>query len=287
MNEVQPTKLGVWINVPSELKGSDNVIKAILVGKGEIKDSPDLAYQKINTDGSMSLIEGKNIGGTTTYFQYYSYNPDGTVSGKTLNDWAGKGWTWIEADISSLAMPVGVQRGYTIRITSPQNCQKGKGSILIDNLQMIYGTNTNDINNPVIDSVLEKGSDVNLKTAAGKAKFTTTQPTFDIALNDSKATDKYASGIDASSIKIAIDGHDYTSDAAITQNPTVDNTSVLLQAKKLTSGEHSLGIRVKDTYGNETTETYTFTIEAAEAAKAAVSVTPQGESPVIGKPIPA
>lgn len=284
VNEVQPTKLGVWINVPSELKGSDNVIKAILVGKGEIKDSPDLAYQKINTDGSMSLIEGKNIGGTTTYFQYYSYNPDGTVSGKTLNDWAGKGWTWIEADISSLAMPVGVQRGYTIRITSPQNCQKGKGSILIDNLQMIYGTNTNDINNPVIDSVLEKGSDVNLKTAAGKAKFTTTQPTFDIALNDSKATDKYASGIDASSIKIAIDGHDYTSDAAITQNPTVDNTSVLLQAKKLTSGEHSLGIRVKDTYGNETTETYTFTIEAAEAAKAAVSVTPQGESPVIGKP---
>lgn len=41
---------------------------------------------------------------------------------------------------------------------------------------------------------------------------------------------------------------------------------------------------MKDTYGNETTETYTFTIEAAEAAKAAVSVTPQGESPVIGKP---
>ena len=281
VNEVQPTKLGVWINVPSELKGSDNVIKAILVGKGEETDSPDLAYQKINADGSMSLVEGKNITGTTTYFQYFSYNADGTVSGKTLDDWAGKGWTWIEADISSLQMPVGVQRGYTIRITSPQNCQKGKGSILIDNLQMIYGTNTNDINNPVIESVVEKGSNVNLETAGSDVKFTTTQPTFDIALNDSKATDKYASGIDVTSIKLAIDGFDCTSDAEITQNPTGDS-SVLLKTSQLTNGEHSLRVRVKDTYGNETIETYSFLIESEEAVNAAVSVVPQDGAAVIG-----
>lgn len=281
VNEVQPTKLGVWINVPSELKGSDNVIKAILVGNGAETDSPALAYQKINADGSMSLVEGKNITGTTTYFQYFSYNADGTVSGKTLDDWAGKGWTWIEADISSLQMPVGVQRGYTIRITSPQNCQKGKGSILIDNLQMIYGTNTNDINNPVIESIVEKGSNVNLKTAGSGVKFTTTQPTFDIALNDSKATDKYASGIDVTSIKLAIDGFDCTSDAEITQNPTGDS-SVLLKTSQLTNGEHSLKVRVKDSYGNETIETYSFLIESEEAVNAAVSVVPQDGAAVIG-----
>lgn len=275
VNTVQPTKLGVWINVPKDLEGDTSVIKAILVGGGYEKEDSTLAYYKMNDDGSMSLIEGKNIGGTTTYFQYYSYNSDGTISGRTLNDWAGKGWTWIEADISSLQMPVGIQRGYTIRITSPQNCTKGKGHILIDNLQMIYGTNTNDINNPVINSVIEKTSGTELKTAI-KPEFTTGTPQFDIPLSDSENTDKYATGIDASSVRVYIDGRDYTSRAEVSAK------GILFQTPQLTNGDHNIKIRVKDYYGNETVETYSFTVNDAAAAIAAVNVVPQGESAEIG-----
>lgn len=283
VENIKPTKIGMWINVPKDCLCIDSFLGIILKGNA-VEKALDTAYYKLNENGLYSVAKkGYEVSGTVSYVKYCSYDSNGRKLEK-LGDWAGKGWTWVEADISAFQMPIDICRGYTVRVVSPQNGAKKDGSILIDNLQFIYGTNPNDVTNPVIESVLEKGSNINLKTAAGEAKFTTTQPTFDIALNDSKITDKYASGIDASSIKIAIDGHDYTSDAKITQNPTVDNTSVLLQAKKLTNREHSLRIRVKDTYGNETTETYTFMIESAEAAKTAVSVTQQEESPVIGKP---
>ena len=276
VDAVQPTKLGVWINVPKDLEGDTSVIKAILVGGGYPKEDEALAYYKMNEDGSMSLVEGQNIGGTTTYFQYYSYNSDGTISGRTLSDWAGKGWTWIETDISSLQMPVGIQRGYTIRITSPQNCTKGKGHILIDNLQMIYGTNTNDINKPVLDSVIEKTSGTELKTAI-KPEFTTGTPQFNILLSDSENTDKYATGIDASSVRVYIDGREYTTTADVSAK------GILFQTPQLTNGEHNIKIRVKDYYGNETVETYYFTVNDAAAKVAAVNVVPQSESAEIGK----
>lgn len=280
---VQPTKIGFWINVPKERIDDPSLVKMIFLGG--IEDSPyerkESAYYAMDAEGKLEWNENKSRGGTTQYLAYYSHDAEGNITGSQLKDWAGKGWTWIEADLSGAQFPIGIQLGYTIRIVSPQNYKKTKGDILVDNVQLIYGTNTNDINNPVIESVVEKGSNVNLETAGSDVKFTTTQPTFDIALNDSKATDKYASGIDVTSIKLAIDGFDCTSDAEITQNPTGDS-SVLLKTSQLTNGEHSLRVRVKDTYGNETIETYSFLIESEEAVNAAVSVVPQDGAAVIG-----
>lgn len=267
---VQPTKLGVWINVPKDLSGDDSVLKAILVGNSGVTNSEGLAYSKMQEDGSMELVENQNITGTTTYFQYFSYNSDGSVSGSKLSDWAGKGWTWVEADISSLQMPVGVQRGYSVRITSPQNCTKGKGHIYIDNLQMIYGTNTNDVNNPIIESVVEKGSGVNLKTVKEKPTFSTEKLTFDVPISDNVTTDKYASGIDSNSIRVYIDGRDYTEKAEITSN--LSGNTILLSTEALTNGEHSIKLRVKDYFGNESIESYSFYVSDEEGKDAEVSV---------------
>ena len=276
---VKPNKIGMWINIPKEYAYSGYQLKAIIKGDA-YKTEDNTAYRKYDRDYNEEIYTG-GLNGTTKYVNYYSYNADGSVSGKSFADWAGKGWIWVECDISTMQMPIDVCRAYTVRIVAAQNVSKEKGHIYIDNLQFIYGTNTNDINNPVIESVVEKGSNVNLETAGSDVKFTTTQPTFDIALNDSKATDKYASGIDVTSIKLAIDGFDCTSDAEITQNPTGDS-SVLLKTSQLTNGEHSLRVRVKDTYGNETIETYSFVIESEEAVNAAVSVVPQDGAAVIG-----
>ena len=276
---VKPNKIGMWINVPKEYAYSGYQLKAIIKGDA-YETSDNTAYRKYDRDYNEEICPG-GLNGTTKYVNYYSYNADGSVSGSSFADWAGKGWIWVECDISSMQMPIDMCRAYTVRIVAAQNVQKEKGHIYIDNLQFIYGTNTNDINNPVIESIVEKGSNVNLKTAGSGVKFTTTQPTFDIALNDSKATDKYASGIDVTSIKLAIDGFDCTSDAEITQNPTGDS-SVLLKTSQLTNGEHSLKVRVKDSYGNETIETYSFLIESEEAVNAAVSVVPQDGAAVIG-----
>ncbi len=180
----------MWINVPKNLANDNSVIKGIFVGDGKIKDDATLGYYQMNDDGTMTFVEGKNVAGTTSYSQYYSYDTDGNVTGSTLSDWAGKGWIWVETDVSGYQMPIGIQRGYTVRITSPQNCTKGEGYIYMDNLQFIYGTNTNDINNPEIGSVTERTTG---KSLEGNPTFNNGELNFEATFAD---YGKYASGID-------------------------------------------------------------------------------------------
>lgn len=277
LDTLQPTKLGFWINVPETFKDDGTQIKAILKGCAS-KQSGNLsptAHMAINEDGSTSYFDGELVG-TTSYFQYKSYDANGVVSGTTLSDWAGKGWTWVEADISTLQMPVDMCRAYAIRITSPQNCKKGSGYIYIDNFQFIYGTNTNDVTRPVLESVTETGSGTVLagdrSTVLGSGTLT-----FSAVYSDSELTDKYASGIDTSGIRVLLDGADYTNQLEINEG------SLYLKGVELRNGTHTLTIRLKDFYGNVTEETRTFQVEDAKGQRSAIDVLPQPEAPEIGK----
>ncbi|MGM9592265.1 MAG: phosphodiester glycosidase family protein [Oscillospiraceae bacterium] len=280
VNAVQPTKMGMWVNIPKEHADDNSVIKAVLVGGAYPTESSALAYRQLEDDGSMTFVSGQNLLGTTTYFQYYSYNENGERSGSTLSDWAGKGWIWIEADISSLQFPINVQRGYSVRITSPQNCTKGSGYILMDNLQLIYGTNTNDTLNPVIDSVTERTT--NQTMTAESAEFASGSLTFEAVYNDRSASSgqaKYNTGIDLNGVKIYLDGVDMTASAE------VNSGSMYLAATGLKNGPHTLKVQVKDNYGNVTTGSYPFTVNDENGENSAVSIVPADEaaSPVIGK----
>ena len=277
LNTLQPTKLGLWINVPSSFDGDKTLLKAILKGGASTESGPltPTAHMAINEDGSTSYFDGQLVG-TTSYFQYKSYNADGTVSGSTLSDWAGKGWTWVEADISTLQMPVDMCRAYAIRITSPQNCKKGSGYIYIDNFQFIYGTNTNDTTRPVLESITEKGSGTVL-AGDGSTVLSSGNLTFSAVYSDSELTDKYATGIDQSGIRVLLDGTDYTDQLEINKG------SLYLKGVNLRNGSHTLSIRLKDFYGNVTTETRTFRVEDAEGQRSAIDVLPQPEAPEIGK----
>lgn len=275
VNTVQPTKIGMWISVPSACAGDNSVLKAVLKG-GAFEAALATAYMKLNDDGSMSYVDGKQLNGTAAYVQYYSYNADGTVSGSTLDDWAGKGWTWVEADISAFQMPVDVCRGYTVRVTSPQNCTKSTGYLYIDNLQFIYGTNTNDITRPVLESVTETSSGTAL-AGDGSTVLNSGNLTFNAVYSDSELTDKYATGIDTSGIRMLLDGTDYTGKLE------VNNGSLYLKGVNLRNGTHTLTIRLKDFYGNVTTETRTFRVEDAQGMRSAIDIVPQPEPPEIGK----
>ena len=231
---------------------------------------------KFNEDGNISYVDGKQLNGTAAYVQYYSYNTDGTVSGSTLNDWAGKDWTWVEADISAFQMPVDVSRAYTVRVTSAQNCTKSEGYLYVDNLQFIYGTNTNDITRPVLESVTETGSGTVL-AGDGSTVLSSGTLTFSAVYSDSELTDKYATGIDQSGIRVLLDGTDYTEQLEINEG------SLYLKGVNLRNGSHTLSIRLKDFYGNVTEETRTFRVEDAEGRRSAIDVLPQPEAPQIGK----
>lgn len=275
VNTVQPTKIGMWISVPSACAGDNSVLKAILKG-GAFEADLATSYMKLNEDGSISYVDGKQLNGTAAYVQYYSYNADGTVSGSKLSDWAGKGWIWVEADISAFQMPVDVSRAYTVRVTSPQNCTKGSGYLYIDNLQFIYGTNTNDITRPVLESVTETGSGTVLAGDSSTVLSSGTL-TFSAVYSDSELTDKYASGIDTSGIRVLLDGADYTNQLEINEG------SLYLKGVELRNGTHTLTIRLKDFYGNVTEETRTFRVEDAKGQRSAIDVLPQPEAPEIGK----
>ena len=277
INTVQPTKIGMWINVPADCTCGDSALKAVLKGHASKQTGAFTAtsHIEINEDGSTSYFDGE-LNGTTAYVQYYSYNADGAVSGSKLGDWAGKGWIWVEADISSFQMPVDVARGYTVRVVSAQNCAKGSGYLYIDNLQFIYGTNTNDITRPVLESVTETGSGTVLAGDSSTVLSSGTL-TFSAVYSDSELTDKYATGIDQSGIRVLLDGADYTNQLEINEG------SLYLKGVNLRNGSHTLSIRLKDFYGNVTEETRTFRVEDAKGQRSAIDVLPQPEAPEIGK----
>lgn len=275
VNAVQPTKIGMWIKVPAACKGDNSVLKAVLKG-GAFEADLATSYMKFNEDGSISYVDDKQLNGTAAYVQYYSYNTDGTVSGSTLNDWAGKDWTWVEADISAFQMPVDVARAYTVRVVSAQNCTKSEGYLYIDNLQFIYGTNTNDTTRPVLESVTETGSGTVL-AGDGSTVLSSGNLTFSAVYSDSELTDKYATGIDQSGIRVLLDGTDYTDQLEINEG------SLYLKGVNLRNGSHTLSIRLKDFYGNVTTETRTFRVENQEGMRSAINVLSQPEAPEIGK----
>lgn len=275
VNTVQPTKIGMWIMVPTGCAGDNSVLKAVLKG-GAFEADLNTSYMKFNEDGSVSYVDGKQLNGTAAYVQYYSYNADGTVSGSTLDDWAGKGWTWVEADISAFQMAVDVCRAYTVRVTSAQNCTKSTGYLYIDNLQFIYGTNTNDVTRPVLESVTETSSGTAL-AGDGSTVLNSGNLTFNAVYSDSELTDKYATGIDTSGIRVLLDGTDYTGKLE------VNDGSLYLKGVNLRNGTHTLTIRLKDFYGNVTTETRTFRVEDAQGKRSAIDILPQPEAPEIGK----
>lgn len=277
INTVQPTKIGMWVNVPADCTCGDSALKAVLKGHASKQTGAFTAtsHIEINEDGSTSYFDGE-LNGTTAYVQYYSYNADGAVSGSKLGDWAGKGWIWVEADISSFQMPVDVARGYTVRVVSAQNCAKGSGYLYIDNLQFIYGTNTNDITRPVLESVTETGSGTVL-AGDSSTVLSSGNLTFSAVYSDSELTDKYATGIDQSGIRVLLDGTDYTEQLEINEG------SLYLKGVNLRNGSHTLSIRLKDFYGNVTEETRTFRVEDAQGKRSAIDVLPQPEAPEIGK----
>ena len=278
VNTTQPTRIGMWIKVPTACAGDNSVLKAILKG-GAFEADLNTAYMKLDNDGSVSYVDGKELRGTAAYVQYYSYNADGTVSGSTLSDWAGKDWTWVEADISAFQMPVDVSRAYTVRVTSPQNCTKSSGYLYIDNLQFIYGTNTNDVTRPVLESVTETGSGTVLD-AGGTTVLPSGNLSFSAVYSDSELTDKYATGIDKSGIRVLLDGADYTNDS---EKVELRNGVLYLKGVSLRNGTHTLTVLLKDFYGNVTTETRTFRVENTEGVRSAVDIVPQPEAPEIGK----
>ena len=127
------------------------------------------------------------------------------------------------------------RRGMPVKLTEGSTTKDAckDADILIDNIQFIYGTNTNDINNPTIESVTETTTNTVLYDGQ-EPEVTGSSLNFTVNYSDSEATDKYASGIDAASTRVYIDGVNQTANAEI------NTGSLYLRNLNLRNGEHSL-----------------------------------------------
>ena len=181
------------------------------------------------------------------------------------------GWMYCKADISDLYSdaehPIRLRRGRSLIWMSYQpNGNEGigdsgrkNGTIYFDNYRVVYGTNLDDLDNPVIDEMTVNGQTL---TSDGDTV---------IASNSIEAVAKYhdvdgknCSGINAQATTIKIDGEPIQSD-----NSDADATVRLT----LQNGKHTMTVSVSDAFGNTVEKTTAFVVAGDMQDTATVSVT--------------
>lgn len=166
-----------------------------------------------------------------------------------------EGWKYLEADLTHLQAPFSIQPGMTFRLMYVFGTQMGTktaNSIYFDNLQFVYGTNVDDIDNPIIDSIT-----VNGKELAEGAVIDTDKINIDSIFHDTQ--NKYTSGIDDATVRMYIDGINVVGNDKY-EYAYADSMTHIYNLK-LKDGSHAVTVTIRDKFGNETSETRNFVVD--------------------------
>lgn len=237
--EGYPSEIGVWVYVPE--------------GSWPYALYTDLAYWD----------SGKNAYTNKSAIQlYHAKNGDSSdrrpENLSNMTDWTG--WKYCFADISDLVAnyqntehPISYLPGRGLFWISYQPGGdtefKGRknGSLYFDNLRVVYGTNLDDLDNPIVDSIAINGTA--LEDNGGDAT---------ISKNDVEIVSKYhdvdganKTGIDAAATELLIDGNPLPADKA------ADSATCRVN---LTNGHHVVTVRVYDKFGNAAEMSRGFTV---------------------------
>ena len=256
-----PTGIGMWVYAP---EGTVNLWLRGAIGVETAPGSGTYGYTFINyterADTAWNNSNGTDVGGI---------------------NWTG--WHYVEADLSAYAgRTIRVMAGETVRVmytngkygptvngvvTGMGNLTKEgqyvpkeecKGWILVDNLQFVYGANSEDVTPPVISGVQwsKSASDTTRKDLVNGTEIKAVKPAFWFDYNDNEYTDPYHSGVSTRLFyfdgMLAGGGFD------------VDAEQYSFLDKFLAEGQHSFTAYVKDVYGNVTTETRYFSFTYAK-----------------------
>ena len=250
-----PTGIGMWVYIPEGTPGY--TIKSIVQSAGK-----------------------------AVYLTYsYTYQDENgeMVTTSSLEDMAGRGWIYIQADLRGKGDGTfKMLRNYTIRLicegmnTNPEKMRSG--SIYVDNIEFIYGSNNKDIFNPTVDSIYDYDTNKEI-LADGTTVFNKNTISFASTFSDDK--EKTAKGIDLNSVRVYIDGVNMSQG----NNFVVTKDEMLaLSNVKLSNGKHSISVKVRDNYGNETIETRYFEVNGQQDQQTKLSVALEdGGVPYIGE----
>lgn len=194
-----------------------------------------------------------------------------------------EGWHYLEADLTKWTGPFSFYPEMTFRLmfvdgTKMVGTQR-TGELYFDNFQFVYGTNVDDVDAPVVDSVRVNDSDIKNGTV-----LTTDTLRVDAYMHD--VQNKYTSGIDAGTIRMYVDGINVSNNDKYQFVAEPDGSIAHLYDLKLPDGDHTVAVSVRDKFGNETTETRSFKVKTDNEAKhSSVFVAAAESNAVIGKTV--
>ena len=231
-----PTGLGVWVYAPE--------------GVGVEYDGTTAGFW---LRGYAYDVNGKNV---TADFTLQTKDSR-VVSGEREPGIYWSGWKYLEADITNFPGPYKTFPNQTFRLMYVPGIHMGSqtaGCIYLDNFQFVYGTNTDDIDNPQVDSITFNNEELpDGGTVYGS--------TFDLRASFSDAPGKYATGVDGSTVRLYVDGVNVTDKAVL----VAGDGHIDLYKMKLANGTHSVTVSLRDGFGNETSETRYFTVADSNA----------------------
>ena len=191
-----------------------------------------------------------------------------------------EGWKYLEADLTGKAAPFSIQPAMTFRLMYVAGTKMGTqsaGALYFDNFQFVYGTNVDDVDAPVVDSITVNGKELENGAVLQDAKLNITAMFHDVQ-------NKYTSGIDKDTIRMYIDDINVVGNDRYEYAAQPDGTMNYLYNLELENGEHTVTVSLRDEFGNETTETRTFTVKKAAPATT-VQVKPLEQTAIIGKTV--
>jgi len=264
--EGSPKAISAWVYIP---EGVDNFCLYLNCGTKNLME----------TDAN-----GRPLAANAAYAPVSTVTEGGTV----CTNWTG--WKYVEIDLSDdtaaastnmgLAnAPFGYYHGCGVFWISYQPGKgfgsKSAGTIYIDNIQLIYSSNTDDTKNPEVSSITYETDSSPVELTDGEAVISSNTMTFRAFYND--VDDKYMTGIDSDKVSMQIDGVDVTDKCYI----NAGDEEMYLYDACLDNGPHSISITVYDVFGNRTIETRYFTVEGE--AEAAAELVAEQENPILGE----
>ena len=244
--EGQPTQVGVWVYADAETYNLNGYLLysdiAIWNGSGYGTKNFPLVHDLVREDGTVYQSANTDWVG----WMYCYANLDGSA----YVDIDGKVSYW--ADIRSSYSP---EHPYILRCgegflwLSYQPAMGGgryNGTLYFDNFRYVYGTNLDDLDNPILEGVTVNGvplSETGVSTVdAAGVEIVASYRDFD---------GKNASGIAASKTLFLIDGLEARPDAGETE---------AIYRLNLANGRHCVTVTVYDAFGNYSTGTYYFDV---------------------------
>ena len=237
-----PTGIGVWVYAPE--------------GVG-------ITYNGFDENGKFTKsgfwLRGyvKTASGNQPY--NFTFEPKDNALLDENGNWNGTqpgiywtGWKYLEADLTNLPAPYTISEGMTLRLMYVGGTNMGTrtaGSIYFDNFQFVYGTNTDDIEDPQVDSITLNNQElVDGGTVYGGD--------FNLRAYFSDAPGKYARGVDYNTVRLYVDGVNVTEKAYVNES----DEYIDLYDLQLANGTHSVTVSLRDGFGNEASETRYFTV---------------------------